>query len=448
MKYTYFLLLLLCLSASPLLAQSPAFCDDLLAKAKAELKNKDYGKSRDYCEAALPLCPDFTDRFIKVLEEVNTAIEAEKKKAKDEEAKAQKALNDLRITSDQAVTILIAEIDRNILHLEYDSTFRKCETAINLHAQRSAVEKRIWEIAYFYTEADTAAAAIPFLNLLKPTGLSAKVPDLQRKTRAYLANSLPTTFLNAMEERYFPKLIPVEGGSFLRKDRKDSARVTVSSFKMAETETTFWQYNVFAKATHHYIERPSWQFSGDNPAVNVSWFDAAFYLNWLSERKNLRPAYILTPDGNKDYAGSDLYDVIIDSLPQGYRLPTEAEWEFAARGGNLSNGFAYSGDSVLTHVAWFSGNSNSRTQAVKKKNRNELGLYDMSGNVWEWCRDWYDDGYDENAISDPTGPEKGGDRVYRGGGWGSYTESCRVSYRFNDTPPLRNFDLGFRLSLQ
>jgi formylglycine-generating enzyme required for sulfatase activity len=416
----------------------------MLGKAKAALQKKEYGKSRDYCEAALPLCPDYTDRFSKVLEEVNTAIEAEKKKAKDEEAKAVKALSDLKITSNQAVTILLAEIDRNILHLEYDSTFAKCQTAVNLRAQRDAVEKRIWEIAYFYTEADTAAAAIPFLNLLKPTGLSAKAPDLQRKTRAYLANALPSTFLNAMEERYFPKLIPVEGGSFLR---KDSARVTVSSFKMAETETTFWQYNVFAKAKHHYIERPSWQFSGDNPAVNVSWYDAVFYLNWLSDRKKLRPAYILTPNGKKDYAERYLYDVTIDSLPQGFRLPTEAEWEFAARGGNLSKGFAYSGDSVLTHVAWFYDNSNSRTQAIKKKNPNELGLYDMSGNVWEWCRDWYAD-YDKNAVLNPIGAEKGDGRVPRGGSWGDNAEFCRVSYRNSNPPTGRSSDIGFRLSLQ
>ncbi|MEI6409753.1 MAG: SUMF1/EgtB/PvdO family nonheme iron enzyme [Bacteroidota bacterium] len=434
------MLLLLCLSASPLLAQSPAFCDDLLAKAKAELKKKDYSKSRDYCEAALPLCPDFTDRFGKVLAEVNTAIEAEKKKAKDEEEKAKKALDELRITSDQAVTILLAEIDRNILHLEYDSTFRKCQTAIKLHAQRSAVEKRIWEIAYFYTEADTAAAAIPFLNLLKPTGLSAKAPDLQRKTRAYLANALPSSFLNAMQERYFPKLIPVEGGSFLR---ENSVRVTVSSFKMAETETTFWQYNVFAKATHHYIERPSWQFSGDNPAVNVSWYDAAFYLNWLSDRKNLRPVYVLTPNS----ADRDAYDVTIDSLPQGFRLPTEAEWEFAARGGGSSRMTEYSGDSVLTRVAWFYDNSNSRTQAVKKKNPNELGLYDMSGNVWEWCRDWYG-AYDPEDKLNPTGPKEGDDRVDRGGGWSNRAGGCRVSRRFYYTPTDRGNDLGFRLSLQ
>lgn len=443
MKNTHFLLLLLCLSASPLFSQSPAFCDDLLTRAKNELKKKEYGKSRDYCEAALPLCPDFTDRFAKVLEEVNTAIEAEKKKAKDEEAKAVKALNDLRITSEQAVTILLAEIDRNILHLEYDSTFRKCQTAINLHAQRSAVEKRIWEIAYFYTEADTAAAAIPFLNLLKPTGLSAKAPDVQRKTRAYLANALPIAFLNAMEERYFPKLMPVEGGSFLR---EDAAQITVSSFKMAETETTFWQYNVFAKAKNHYIAPPSWQFSGNNPAVNVSWFDAAFYLNWLSDRKNLRPVYVLTPNG-KDYYGSPLYDVTIDSLPQGYRLPTEAEWEFAARGGNRSKGFDYSGDSVLTQVAWFSDNSNSRTQAVKKKNPNELGLYDMSGNVWEWCRDWYGS-YDENAFLNPVGAKTGDYRVRRGGSWSLNAEHCRVSYRYNSPPTDRYINIGFRLSLQ
>ena len=279
-----------------------------------------------------------------------------------------KALRELKITSDQAVTILLAEIDRNIYRLEYDSTFRKCQTALNLKAQRGAVEKRVWEIAYFYTEADTAAAALTFLNLLQPTRLTAQMPGLQAKLRTILKERIPPAYLTFLEERYFPQTIRVEGGSFLR---EDSVRVSVSNFQMAKTEITFWQYNVFAKAKGHYIAPPSWQYAGDNPAVNVNWFDAAFYLNWLSERKGLKPVYKLTATGEKGvYA--DYFDVEIDDSAKGFRLPTEAEWEFAARGGNRSSGFEYSGDSVLTNAGWYEVNSNSRTQLVAQKNPNEL----------------------------------------------------------------------------
>jgi formylglycine-generating enzyme required for sulfatase activity len=353
-----------------------------------------------------------------------------------------KALKDLKITSDQAVTILLAEINRNIYRLEYDSTYRKCQTALNLKAQRGAVEKCVWEIAYFYTEADTLAAACTFLNLLEPTGLTINTPGLQAKLRALLKKSLPPAYLTFLKERYFPRTIPVEGGLFLR---RDSVRVKVNGFRMAETETTFWQYNVFAKATGHYIAPPSWQYAGDNPAVNVNWFDAAFYLNWLNDRDGLKHVYTLTATGEKGYGGWDLYDVEIDSLAKGYRLPSEAEWEFAARGGNNSKEFEYSGDPDINEVAWYDENSGSRTHSVRQKKANELGLYDMSGNVWEWCRDWYDE-YDPEKNDNPVGAVRGTYRVLRGGSWGNYAEGCRTAYRLINAPAYRNdAGYGFRL---
>jgi len=349
------------------------------------------------------------------------------------------ALRKLEITADQASAIVLPDIDRNIYRLEYDVTYPKCQTALNLKARRREVEKRVWEMAYFYTESDSAAAAIAFLNLLKPSGLNAGTADVQAKLRAYLAATVPENYLDSLKERYYPKLVLVEGGSFLR---EDSAQVQVDRFYMGETEITYWQFNLFARAKKHHIEPPSWEFAGDNPAVYINWYDAASYLNWLSEQRGKKHVYEMTNPGKSTW-GTD-YDVEIDATANGYRLPTQAEWEFAARGGKDSRGYEYSGDSVLENVGWYDDNSNRRTHVVRQKKANELGLYDMSGNAWEWCQDWYED-YDAGQKDNPSGPKNGSYRVFRGGGWYSNAEYCRSANRSYDIPDYRNYYLGFRL---
>ncbi|MDR3329510.1 MAG: SUMF1/EgtB/PvdO family nonheme iron enzyme [Prevotellaceae bacterium] len=129
-------------------------------------------------------------------------------------------------------------------------------------------------------------------------------------------------------------------------------------------------------------------------------------------------------------------------------LPTEAEWEYAARGGSQSQGYRYSGSNTVGDVAWYDSNSDSTAQAVGTKAANELGIYDMSGNVWEWCSDWYSSTYYSGSPSDnPTGPVAGVNRVVRGGGWGSVATGCRVAYRHSFAPGFRTHLLGFRLVL-
>lgn len=129
-----------------------------------------------------------------------------------------------------------------------------------------------------------------------------------------------------------------------------------------------------------------------------------------------------------------------------YRLPTEAEWEYAARGGNQSRGYKYSGSNFIEQVAWFTDNSGGTTHPVGTKSPNELGIYDMSGNVWEWCYDWYGS-YSGTQQTNPMGPSSGSTRVNRGGGGGNFASYCRVSYRGNGTPTARYDGLGFRLVL-
>ena len=129
----------------------------------------------------------------------------------------------------------------------------------------------------------------------------------------------------------------------------------------------------------------------------------------------------------------------------GGRLPNEAEWEYAAKGGASSNGYTYSDSSTLGDVAWYTTNSGGSTHAVGTKNANELGIYDMSGNVWEWCNDRYKNGYYSNSpANDPQGPSTGTSRVARGGSFGSTAGYSRVAFRDRYTPTITYSHLGFR----
>ena len=158
-------------------------------------------------------------------------------------------------------------------------------------------------------------------------------------------------------------------------------------------------------------------FKGDNrPVEKVSWNDAQQYINKLKGKTGKH-----------------------------YRLPTEAEWEYAARGGQK---YTYAGSNDVDAVAWYSANSGSKTHDVGQKRANGYGLYDMSGNVWEWCQDWYASDYYRNSpCTNPSGPSSGSIRVNRGGSWFNYPRLVRSADRFYNSPGYRNNYLGFRLVL-
>ncbi|MDR3268534.1 MAG: SUMF1/EgtB/PvdO family nonheme iron enzyme [Tannerella sp.] len=191
---------------------------------------------------------------------------------------------------------------------------------------------------------------------------------------------------------------------------KPAHRVTVSDFYIGKYEVTQAQWQAVMGSN------PS-DFKGDNlPVEQVSWDDVQEFIRKLNAQTG-----------------------------KNYRLPTEAEWEYAARGGAQSRGYKYSGSNTVGNVAWYNGNSGAATHPVGQKSPNELGLHDMSGNVWEWCSDRYDF-YSSNSQTNPAGPSSGSYRVGRGGGWGNYAQFVRVPYRSGDTPDNRDFYLGFRLA--
>ena len=160
---------------------------------------------------------------------------------------------------------------------------------------------------------------------------------------------------------------------------------------------------------------PSRWKGDDLPVENVSWNDAQEFVKRLNHETG-----------------------------KSFRLPTEAEWEYAARGGSKSQGYKYSGSYILDEVAWYEDNSGEKTHPVREKKANELGLYDMSGNVWEWCQDWFGK-YSGDAQSNPQGPTSGSNRVLRGGSWYGNAGCCRVSFRIYDTPSFHYDFVGFRL---
>jgi sulfatase modifying factor 1 len=229
-------------------------------------------------------------------------------------------------------------------------------------------------------------------------------------------------------------MVKIEGGIFkmgsndeLYGNTKPIHSVTVGSFYIGKTEVTqeLWE-SVMGN-------NPSKLKGDQRPVEQVSWYDVIEFCNRLSEKENLKKAY----SGSGD-------NIICDYNSNGYRLPTEAEWEFAARGGNKSKGYKYSGSNSLDKVAWYSINSGRTTHDVGTKSPNELGLYDMSGNVSEWCWDWYGD-YQSGSQTNPSGPSAGSYRVLRGGSCYDIAESNPVVYRHYYYSDGRLSFFGFRL---
>jgi len=188
--------------------------------------------------------------------------------------------------------------------------------------------------------------------------------------------------------------------------------VKLSSFKIAKYPVTQKQWKIVMRTNPSY-----YQGSDDLPVEYVSWNDVQTFITKLNALTG-----------------------------KNYRLPTEAEWEYAARGGNKSKGYKYSGSDDIDAVAWYRENSDRKTHPVGTKAPNELGIYDMSGNVWEWCSDWYGV-YGNASQTNPPGPAMGSARMLRGGSWYSSMWACRVAFRQYSLPENRFSNYGFRLVL-
>ncbi len=236
-------------------------------------------------------------------------------------------------------------------------------------------------------------------------------PKPKPKTKKFTVSGVSFTMVE-VRGGTFTMGATAEQGSDALDDEKPAHKVTLPSYYIGQTEVTqaLWQAVMGNNPSYH-------KENNNYPVENVSWIDVQTFISKLNNITGLN-----------------------------FRLPTEAEWEFAARGGTKSKGYKYSGSNNISYVAWCGDNSGDATHPVGTKAPNELGIYDMSGNVWEWCQDWYGK-YSSQSDYNPAGSGTGSCRVGRGGSaWGN-ASFCRVSIRESGTPDASDIVLGFRLAL-
>ena len=237
----------------------------------------------------------------------------------------------------------------------------------------------------------------------------------------------------------------------------DNAEHTVSltAYRIGETEVTqeLWQAVMGNNPSSFNSNPASGEVQGKRPVEQVSWYKCIVFCNELTKQAGLGESECLyysdagyTNVYTKEDAGAKKEVYLYTAMnKKGFRLPTEAEWEWAAKGGKEYKWAGTDEESELVNYAWYSANSNNQTHEVKKRTANGYGLYDMSGNVWEWCWDWYSNSTPTGG-QDPKGAASGDDRVMRGGSWGSAAEDCVVGRRSNLYPDLSYYFLGFRVA--
>ncbi len=279
-----------------------------------------------------------------------------------------------------------------------------------------------------------------------------------KATKKFCSSDISDSASDEKKEKEVFRFVPrdfvlVKGGSYLmganyhKKSNMPEHRVEIKDFYICPYELRLIEFDEFvadtsydmsggafayvdkkgfAKYSYVYWAKPLYDVYKNMPVTCVSWFDAINYCNWLSKKKGFKECYIIKGDV-----------VLWDRSANGYRLPTEAEWEFAASGGVFKRKYIFSGSDYAVKVAVFKKNSNSSPAICGSMAPNSLGLYDMSGNVWEWCWDFYSDSYDSSSLKEY--------RVYRGGSFFSDQMNCLIINRMGNIPDMRANLLGFRL---
>ncbi|MCB9272806.1 MAG: SUMF1/EgtB/PvdO family nonheme iron enzyme [Lewinellaceae bacterium] len=415
--------------------------------------------------------------------------------------KANAALAELR-SKNTSIFGSFAELGTDLIYtLDYEEALEKMTVAVEIDVdgelKKQQLTEPIAELLFFFAESGRRPAlarnAAGLLLQVEPEADLAK--DLlqcqeeaweTRRQFASLLKKLP--FFHKFQARYYPEMVSVPLGddSIFEMGSPESEwqhqsdeklhKVQLSPYQLSSTTITFYQFALFSEAVDRGLasRTPYWGRFGDHPVVSVSWYEAVEYANWLNAQQGLPPCYRIQKEKNSDPGNQVRLDYLKwkidwDNTAKGFRLLTEAEWELAARGGVGGSRTLFAGSDTLDEVGWFWENSgdkplsgdwdlnkiydnNGRTHAVRQKRDNGIGIYDMSGNVYEWCWDWYDDNYysechEKGVALNPAGPNSSADgRVIRGGSWHHTAEYCRPAFRYRNYPDYRADNVGFRLA--
>ena len=407
---------------------------------------------------------------------------------------------------------LVENARLDIVNTDYDAAVEKINALNTLKVPVDTVLSLYFETAFCYTEVGSFNRAAGLLDtiaqlrqnaavraLLKE--LAEKEPSQKRQLLRQAMIQIDPQRNNSLLARYFPTLtasIPAGtltmGGDPGAK-AKGACQVTITPFHLGTKELTFFEYDLFCAATKRPKPSDNGWGRGSRPVIDIDWYDAIAYCNWRSRQENLQEVYqidekilakyvtvsqikqemnfrilsyseIVQFKKDLDEINGNANFVKCNWSSNGYRLPSETEWFFASGNGEKHTRFSW-GDSLPTALQggnvtdetaktlfpnWeiFDGYSDgfAYTAPVGFYQSNDFGLYDMTGNVWEWCWDWYDENYcrankNKNA---PQGPASGVEKVLRGGSWGSFPKDCFVSNRFHNKLDTRNFSIGFRLA--
>jgi len=375
--------------------------------------------------------------------------------------------------------LLFEQLQKQLYGLEYTDAQNTLAELMSIGIRREELKPYLLELLFFWNECRREKELKQTLQFWVDSDLLseaareqlqalAQAPE-QVAIRSWMAEYDGGKYQDLVAGYLAPddiRMVAVEGGTFTMGcaswerdgdcwvNEKPAHEVTLDSFRIANIPVTFRQYGLYLHAAgeEERLEevKSNWGLRADHPVVNVNWVDAVAYCNWLSTVMGLAPVYDIdkTKKDPNNKSGDDglKWLVTLNDSANGFRLPTEAEWEYAARGGRKSKGFKYAGSNDLDEVGWYREKSNGQTHAVHQKAANELGLYDMSGNVREWCWDW-NGNYGASRERNPVGADSGSNRVHRGGSWVNLLPGiCRAAHRGTWNPTNRNSNVGFRLA--
>ena len=394
---------------------------------------EDHNNHREEAEAAVQALEGELSMARKLKEKAERKRQAAEQEAqrKVEEEAHQKAAAETFEHHERRFSGLLDAVRRmenSIRRDEEELTFQQKKIAATegqleaqlLSAKIKMVEERI------VSKREKLAEMLQTRNDVQKQIENAKSKEAKRQKMEAAKEAVKSEIVEESKTQNLPEMILVEGGTFQMgseegdADEKPVHKVTVKDFYLGKYPVTFEEYDQFCAETKRDKPADEGWGRGRRPLINVSWEDARAYCDWLSKTSG-----------------------------QHFRLPSEAEWEYAARGGRQSEGFQYAGSDDVKEVGWYSDNSGSKTHPVAGKKPNELGLYDMSGNVWEWCEDDWHGSYKDNPPTDGSAwvaPPRGSLRVYRGGSWRVTSAGARVANRSSVNPAYRSVSVGFRLA--